>query len=704
MPYDNRCMETLDALRNSSKGKLTYNPEGPWFIEDIHDNSDFILGLSPQPDWVYERLNHEKDASFRVIHGLSGSPCVSPSPSPSPGQEVKKEEQQLEEEEEEEEESKMEVQTADEEKPQDDPSAQTTLLSPHDTQVQGCICLFEEIHRGKAKEQLMQRQETQALVMEDIANQELEQMKRFDELKALKQRQELQRLRDLEEQSSQEALGRQEKIREKMREEYRTRAKMREAREAEVQRQREAELLRQRQMEGRERLRRLNSIQEEVLQLQLLIDPAVSQTGSDLPEYRIRGNQLCGLISEVIQASSQTQFPTPEDVSNSERALQDMRGMISSMQQEVSQALQLKKRKEEEELARQQQTVQQKAKEPVQPTPAPSSGQKVKVKKEGLQTKAEPTTLERYRQLQDLCTQCAQSFEDLNSSRDSQTKKLKMELQKAASIPVSQISSISGSKLREVFDKISMLLSGRLVQSGGKSISVTQHPQGLDFVCFKLAEKFVKQGEEEVASHHEAAFPIAIVASGISELYPKVGDLILAHLHKKCPYAVPFYPPMKDGMSFEDYQRVLGYRVEGSTAESQDSFMKRMSGMIRLYAAMIQLRWPYGNKQAPCSFGLNLGWCWLAQILDMEPLADVTATLLFDFLEVCGNALVNQYQGQFWKLILLIKEEYFKRIEAVTSTGQMGSLMRLKQFLEKCIGRREIPVPKGLMSSSFWRS
>lgn len=95
-------------------------------------------------------------------------------------------------------------------------------------------------------------------------------------------------------------------------------------------------------------------------------------------------------------------------------------------------------------------------------------------------------------------------------------------------------------------------------------------------------------------------------------------------------------------------------------------------------------------------------------------------------LQVCGNALMKQYQVQFWKLILLLKEEYFprytltlkrvesftsrsnvlaaavatsltsfclmrwmclfgvSRIEAVTSTGQMGSVIRLKQFLEVC--------------------
>ena len=49
---------------------------------------------------------------------------------------------------------------------------------------------------------------------------------------------------------------------------------------------------------------------------------------------------------------------------------------------------------------------------------------------------------------------------------------------------------------------------------------VTLHLQGLDFVHYKLAEKFVKQGEEGVASHHEAAFPIAVVVSGIWMPYP----------------------------------------------------------------------------------------------------------------------------------------------------------------------------------------
>ena len=106
---------------------------------------------------------------------------------------------------------------------------------------------------------------------------------------------------------------------------------------------------------------------------------------------------------------------------------------------------------------------------------------------------------------------------------------------------------------------------------------VTLNPEGLNFVQYKLAGKFVKQGEEEVGSHHEAAFPIAVVASGMWMLHPKVGDLILAHLHNKCPYSIPFYLPFKEEIDLEDSRRMLGYQVMDSRVEKQDNFLKHMS-------------------------------------------------------------------------------------------------------------------------------
>lgn len=556
----------------------------------------------------------------------------------------------------------------------------------------------------RGTEGLRQWQEEQERKVQALSEMASEQLKRFDELKELKLHKEFRDLQEVMEKSTREALGHQEKLKA----EHRHRAKILnlKLREAEQQRVKQAEQEQLRKEEGQVRLRSLYTLQEEVLQLNQQLDASSQHRdllNVDLAAFQTRGNQLCGLISGIIRTTLESGYPTAENQAEAERVLQEMRDLLSNLEQEITRASEMKKKDEEEARVKLQESQVQQGPGAPTKTSAPSPSP-VGTQSEDLQVKVQDSTMQWYQQLQDASAKCVLAFEDLTSSKDSQIKKIKMDLQKAATIPVSQISTIAGSKLKEVFDKIHSLLSGKPVQSGGRSVCVTLNPQGLDFVQYKLAEKFVKQGEEEVASHHEAAFPIAVVASGIWMLHPKVGDLILAHLHKKCPYSVPFYPAFKEGMPLEDYQRMLGYQVTDSKVEQQDNFLKRMSGMIRLYAAIIQLQWPYGSRQEAHPHGLNHGWRWLAQILNMEPLSDVTATLLFDFLEVCGNALMKQYQVQFWKMILLIKEDYFPRIEAITSSGQMGSFIRLKQFLEKCLQRREIPVPKGFLTPSFWRS
>ncbi|XP_021569374.1 nucleoporin GLE1 [Carlito syrichta] len=626
MPSEGRCWETLQALRSSDKGRLCYHRD--WLLrgEDVLEECVSLPKLSPYSGWVVDHvLPHTRDnpppsemsPSSRPTSALDQPLFVPKSPTRSSAFLP----------------ASPETPNGAQDKHEYQHSESMVLQSCRGTKVEGCIRMYELVHKLKGTEGLRQWQEEQERKVQALSEMASEQLKRFDEQKELKQHKEFQDLREVMEQSSKEALGHQEKLKA----EHRHRAKILnlKLREVEQQRLKQAEQERLRKEEGQVRLRSLYTLQEEVLQLNQQLDASGQHRDLkvDLAAFQTRGNQLCSLISGIIRAT--------------------LESLLCSS---------------------------------------------------GLQVKVQDSTMQWYQKLQDASSQCVLAFEGLTSSKDSQAKKIKMDLQKAATIPVSQISTIAGSKLKEVFDKIHSLLSGKPVQSGGRSVSVTLNPQGLEFVQYKLAEKFVKQGEEEVASHHEAAFPIAVVASGIWELHPRVGDLILAHLHRKCPYSVPFYPAFKDGMALEDYQRLLGYQVKDSKVEQQDNFLKRMSGMIRLYAAIIQLRWPYGNQHAIHPHGLNHGWRWLAQILNMEPLSDVTATLLFDFLEVCGNALMKQYQIQFWKMIVLLKDDYFPRIEAITSSGQMGSFIRLKQFLEKCLQRKEIPVPKGFLTSSFWRS
>ncbi|XP_024417955.1 mRNA export factor GLE1 [Desmodus rotundus] len=697
MPSEGRCWETLQALRSSDKGRLCYHRD--WLLqgEDVLEECTSVPKLSSYAGWVVDHvLPHTQEnlsppetspspasaaglgqpsfAPRSPVGSLAFSPASPGAPATPNGTKGKDESQHTEE-----------------------PMA---LWSSRGTHVEGCIRMYELVHRMKGMEGLRQWQEEQERRVRALSEMASEQLKRFDERKELKHHKEFQDLREMMEKSSREALGQQEKLKA----EHRHRAKILnlKLREAEQQRLKQVEQERLRREEGQGRLRSLYTLQEELLHLSQQLDSGDQHKDPakvDLSAFRTRGNQLCGLISSIIRATSEGGFPTAEDQAVAERALQEMRELCAN-----ARACADKRRQEEKEAqVKQQESQMQSGLEVCKEPPAPSQGPGGK-QNEDLQVKVQDSTMQWYQQLQETSNQCMRAFEGLASSKDSQVKKIKMDLQKAATIPVSQISTLAGSKLKEIFDKIHSLLSGKPVQCGGRTVSVSMDPQGLDFVQYKLAEKFVKQGEEEVASHHEAAFPIAVVASGVWELHPRVGDLILAHLHKNCPYSVPFYPAFKEGMALEDYQRMLGYQVKGSKVEQQDNFLKRMSGMIRFYAAVIQLQWPYGPRQQAHPHGLSHGWRWLAQILNMEPLSDVTATLLFDFLEVCGHALVRQYQAQFWKMMLLIKEDYFPRIEAVTSSGQMGSFIRLKQFLEKCLERKEIPVPKGFLTASFWRT
>ncbi|XP_060107185.1 mRNA export factor GLE1 [Heteronotia binoei] len=711
MPSEQFRMATLEALRSSRKGQLSYCRE--WDPgEEILEGYRAPPELSPYSGWVLERLlsrSSKEGPHFSssapegesapvtpqvssLVNTVSPTNLLLPRPlsteAPSDAQDCEK---------------WRDLETNQE---------NVTVPSPSKSvEVEGLIRLHEEIQKLKGKEELRKRLEQQEQVVKAASEEASELLKRFDELKELKQHQEYQDLQQVIESSSKETQGQQEKLKE----EHRRRAKLlsRKLREAEQQRQRQEELERLRKEECQEWLRRLYSIQEEVLQINQQI--GVHSRHKDLPgidllAYSNRSNQICGEVSGLVRTASERGFPTQVDMASAEQVLLEMQGLIASLQQEIGLAMEEKKRREEEAAAaaaaaaakERQKELQ---KQELAKAQAPNLAKPVRGTSPdtGLQVKAAEKTMQWYQQLQKEYEQCVASFSGLVDSQDSQVKRIRMDLQKAVTIPVSQISTRAGSQLREIFDKINNLLSGKSVHSGGSNISVTQHPQGLGFVYFKLAEKFVKQGEEEVASHHEAAFPIAAVASGIWELHPKVGDLILAHLHKKCPYAVPFYPALKDGTPLEEYQKMLGYQVKDSKVEPQDNFLKRMSGMIRLYAAILQLRWPYGNSQGSHPHGLNHAWHCLAQILNMEPLADVTATILFDFLEVCGNALMKQYQVQFWKMMLLIREEYFPRIEAITSVGEMGSLMRFKQFLEKCLQRKEIPLPKGYLPPSFWK-
>ncbi|XP_068104631.1 mRNA export factor GLE1 [Hyperolius riggenbachi] len=677
---------TLEALKNSPKGRLQYNRE--WSLEeDIMESSCM---LSPYAAWVVDKIlpNKNLNNSFEC-DGLSSDSnslsCHPESPvslsdaaTDVPGPKAEKEEEL-------------------------DVAPPTISKSFKMIAVEGTIRLYEDERKTIVKKELQARLDNFDQFSKSLAEKSAEQFKRFEEMLELKQRQEKHQLQELLEKSSKEALGQQEKLKE----EHRYRAKLLTLKLREAEQQRQQELERARQEDGREKMRRLCALQQEALQLiqKIEVDQRLQETlHIDLSWFSQRGNQICGNLSNVVRSSSEGRFPSQDDVSFGERSVQEMRTLVSNMEKIVAETQERLKAEEQAAQQKQRAAEQLQQQQEQARASAPTQENKTQAKKKGFQRTAEKSLIEQYMELLTNCEKCRESFNNLNSCTDAKTKKTKADLQKAVTTPVSQISRKSGRDVEVVFKKLNTLLKGEQLNLRFCTVTLSQHPEALDFVSYKLAERFVKQAEEEVASHHDAAYPLAAVVSAVWEWHPRVGDLFLAHLYKKCPYAVPYYPIHDKGTSLNDYQRILGYQVQDSVVEQQDNFLKRMSGMIRLYAALIQTRWPYETKLQHHPHGLNYGWRWLAQVLNMEPIGDTTATLLYDFLEVCGNALMKQYQGQFWKLILLIREDLLPRLHKVAEPGQMGSLARLQNFIEKAVQQKHIPLPNGYLPSSFWNS
>ena len=167
------------------------------------------------------------------------------------------------------------------------------------------------------------------------------------------------------------------------------------------------------------------------------------------------------------------------------------------------------------------------------------------------------------------------------------------------------------------------------------------------------AKKLVLQGQSQVSSSFKTAFPIAAVCAGLWALFPDLGDLLLGHFFAKCPYLAPLYLPKTDKISTADYYQIIGYNVSDGQVEEEDKYLNKLSGYVRLYAAIIQMDMPPDLAGRGHPHGLEHGWVWFTRILNLDPLPSVTATVIYDFLEVTGHALMKRFGKQFEKLLVV---------------------------------------------------
>nr|CAG4640896.1 EOG090X0755 [Eulimnadia texana] len=193
--------------------------------------------------------------------------------------------------------------------------------------------------------------------------------------------------------------------------------------------------------------------------------------------------------------------------------------------------------------------------------------------------------LEKYNELQAFLQDYEKTYADF--IKNPSLKQFRLDCQKAVITPANAISAVSASHLRDKFNKLQNLLQGSFVEVGEKRFSASHQPGGLEFCFDGLAKKFVKLAEDVIPSNPESCFAIAAVVVRLWIKFPVLGRLLLAHLYKACPYLLPRYIMRQDDQSEEEFYRLQGYRVTDGPMEEQDKFLKRMSGAVRLLAAIM---------------------------------------------------------------------------------------------------------------------
>jgi len=350
--------------------------------------------------------------------------------------------------------------------------------------------------------------------------------------------------------------------------------------------------------------------------------------------------------------------------------------------------------------------VAQHAPQPAAPQPAapqPAAPQVSKEQKEAC-IKATIVSPSAYQQYERLCKQLKSVQDGLEKFvKTADVAKMRSALKLVTVTPINSISASSSQHMASKVSELSDVLSGKTLVRNGKTISPGFNDITLSY-CFNVAaSKFVDQGCEQVAFSDNLipAFSIGAVITGIWQNHPRFGELYLAHLHQRCPYTIPAHWPKRGDEDNTAYLKRLGYSVDGEGVEEKEKFLEKMSGAVTLYAAIIQSPPPHVTKPHP--HGLDHGWVWLARLINLQPIPDVTATVLEAFLKVAAYSLHQKYKGQFIKLLDSLYRQYLPKLEEVMDPKNMGPITRLKLFLEKIKTSGTISKPAGRIEENICR-
>lgn len=410
--------------------------------------------------------------------------------------------------------------------------------------------------------------------------------------------------------------------------------------------------------------------------------PKVQDDFSQLKELNVMFSSICG--------KAKTSNIKLQDVEACNMILQHFEQLSSRIKEKIAE-IDLEERRVEEEK-------QKKSAEESKPEPAsfhvsstPDTDQRSVLDK-CIHKQSHKRYLEHEKILNDF-TNKVQPFR-----RNKSLAALILETKVAMNTCVNATASFTPNHLRDKFDKLCILLRRNMKYQ--PNIDSAMADLYYPFCVVDLTKKFIDQGDGLIPNKPEYAFAFASLILALWMEFKSFGDLLLGNFMKKCPYTIPAYWPQLSDQTDKEYYLKLGYRYnDDGVIEDQNSFLKRMTGILMLYAA-IMVSEPRHGKPHP--HGIRFAWRWLAAALNLEPNPDITATLLHEFLKLAGHKLSQCYGEQFWKLIRLLNTEYYAEIDKITPDSLKGPVSRLKIFVEEAQKRGRFPEPKGILSPNFW--
>ncbi|KAG4066690.1 hypothetical protein HA402_007326 [Bradysia odoriphaga] len=272
------------------------------------------------------------------------------------------------------------------------------------------------------------------------------------------------------------------------------------------------------------------------------------------------------------------------------------------------------------------------------------------------------------------------------------------DLSKCVNILGNSISSVTPRHLQDKYDRFALLLSGNGIEIGGTRVNPQEHPLGVRYVNLLIAKMFVKQADSSLALLKANPHTIASLISALWQKFPEFGILFLAYLYKHSPLIVPYHVQRRPNQSNEDYLKSLGYTFKDNECEGEVNFLKRLTGLVRLYASVIISK-PRRSANKPHPHGIEFAWMWLSNELNLDPINDVSATMLHEFILIAGSQLWITNQQQFVKLVQLIQNAYMPKLSETDSGGPKS---RLGNLVAKILSENMIDAPKEVLTDNFW--